>query len=149
MPSLRRGAIQSFVSRRLPLLAALLLLVPLVGAALVAGRGSQSPSLAVDPHGTALPAERNVTLSRSMPTPSGFDGLHAKLVSGRMPASPVTATVLTDEQCQPDAQGISHCLNRMRLADGTELEVRHPHDMTKVPCLAPGEQVRLLPNGQA
>ena len=117
--------------------------VMLVASVLVGGRASQAPS--VDPHGTALPAERTVALSTAMPAPSGFDGLHAKLVSGTMPAAAVSATVLTDEQCQPDAQGISHCLNRMRLDDGSELEVRHPHDMGKVSCLAPGEHVRLMP----
>lgn len=134
------------MTRRWPFIAVLLLAALLLGAALVAGRGSQSPAVAVDPHGTALPETRSVSLSRSMPSPSGFDGLHAKLVSGAMPAAPLTATVLSDEQCQPDARGISHCLNRMRLADGTELEVRHPHDMTKVACLAPGEHVRLVPS---
>ena len=30
--------------------------------------------------------------------------------------------------------------------EGT-IVLRHPHDMTKVPCLAPGEQVRLVPAG--
>jgi hypothetical protein len=132
------------MTKRWPFLTVALLAVTLVGAALVVGRASRSPS--VDPHGTALPAERSVALSTAMPAPSGFDGLHAKLVSGAMPAAAATATVLTDEECQPDAQGISHCLNRLRLADGTELEVRHPHDMAKVACLAPGEHVRLVPS---
>src|SRR5512139_2855892 len=105
------------MNRRWPLLALPLLVAALVGAALVVDR-AQSPSVAVDPHGAALPAERTVALSVSMPAPSGFDGLHAELVSGSMPAAAVTATVVSDEQCQPDARGISHCLNRMRLADG-------------------------------
>ena len=85
-------------------------------------------------------------LSFSMPTPSGFDGLHAKLVRGAMPRATTEATVLTDEQCQPDARGVSHCLNRLRLSDGTQIEVRHPHDMSDVACLSPGEHVRLAPS---
>jgi hypothetical protein len=101
--------------------------------------------LAVDPHGTALPTERHVQISRAMPAPSDTDGLHARLVSGTMPHGRVTATVLTDEQCAPDSQGISHCLNRLRLEDGSEIAVRHPHDMGRVACLAPGETVQLLP----
>ena len=136
------------MTRRWPALVLLLLIAVLVGTALVVGRASRSPSVGVDPHGTALPAERSVALSEGMPSPSGFDGLHAKLVAGAMPAAAVTATVLTDEQCQPDARGISHCLNRLRLPDGTELAVRHPHDMTKVACLAPGERVRLVPSAR-
>ena len=112
---------------------------------LVAERVSRSHGVAVDPHGMALPAQRQVHLSLVMPSPSDSDGLHAKLVGGTMPTTPVQATVLTDTECQADARGISRCLNRLRLPDGSELEVRHPHDMAKVPCLAPGEHVRLLP----
>jgi hypothetical protein len=41
--------------------------------------------------------------------------------------------------------GISNCLNRIRLEDGRAIAVRHPHDMREVPCLAPGEPVRVVP----
>ncbi len=112
---------------------------------LVAERVSRPHGVVVDPHGTALPAQRQVQVSLVMPSPSDSDGLHAKLVGGTMPTAAVQATVLTDEECEADARGISHCLNRLRLPDGSELEVRHPHDMAMVPCLAPGEHVRLLP----
>jgi len=105
----------------------------------------ENPPSALDPHGTVLPATRQVQLSRMMPAPSDFDGLHAKIISGTMPTSTTEATVLSDEQCQADQRGISHCLNRLRLADGSEIEVRHPHDMHAVPCLSPGEHVRLEP----
>ena len=113
----------------------------------LAGTGlfSSDPGTGTDPHGTALPEQRQVELSYAMPSPSSFDGLHAKFVEGTMPAAATSATVLTDEQCQPDARGVSHCLNRLRLPDGTDIEVRHPHDMSKVPCLAPGEHVQLVP----
>ena len=55
------------------------------------------------------------------------------------------ATVLTDTRCSPDAAGISHCLNRMRLANGTVITVQHDHMMMTMPCLSPGEQVTLTP----
>ncbi len=71
--------------------------------------------------------------------------LRAGVVEGVPPSAVTVATVLTDEDCAPDAQGISHCLNELRLPDGTVLTVRHPHDMSKVPCLTPGEQVELRP----
>lgn len=67
--------------------------------------------------------------------------LSASLLSGSIPAEPMMATVLTDENCAPDAQGISHCSNELRLADGRLMTVRHDHRMTDVPCLSPGERV--------
>lgn len=76
------------------------------------------------------------------PSPSATD-LRARLEKGTLPAGTVKATVLTDENCEPDAQGISHCRNRVRLASGQTVSLRHPHDMNQVPCLAPGEKVLL------
>jgi hypothetical protein len=55
------------------------------------------------------------------------------------------ALVLTDTRCAADAQGVSHCLNRMRLADGATITVRHDHRMMDMPCLSPGEHVTLTP----
>jgi hypothetical protein len=56
------------------------------------------------------------------------------------------ADVMTDTECAPDAHMISRCRNVVR-ADGRRIVLRHPHDMSKVPCLAPGERVRLIPTG--
>jgi hypothetical protein len=64
-----------------------------------------------------------------------------------MPNRPMMAEVMTDSDCAPDARMISRCRNLMRLAGGRQIVLRHPHDMTRVPCLAPGEQVRLIPPG--
>ena len=127
------------------LLLALLCVLVIGGVAFALGRTTGTEGVTVDPHGVALPAERTIQLSYTMPKPSASDGLHAKLIGGAMPSTPVAATVLTDEDCAPDGLGISHCLNRLRLGDGREIVVRHPHDMDSVPCLAPGENVRLLP----
>ena len=63
------------------------------------------------------------------------------LESGEMPAHAMTAVVETDENCEPDAYGISHCSNQLRLADGRTIEVRHDHNMSRFPCLKPGEVV--------
>jgi hypothetical protein len=57
------------------------------------------------------------------------------------------AEVMTDSNCAPDAEMISRCRNVMRLADERQIVLRHPHDMTKIPCLAPGERVQLIPTG--
>ena len=70
--------------------------------------------------------------------------LHARLVAGAVPTAETMATVMSDEDCAPDAMGVSHCLNRMKLEDGTEMTVQHPHRMSEVPCLAPGERVRVM-----
>ena len=69
------------------------------------------------------------------------------LEQGAMPSRPVMAEVMTDTNCAPDAEMISRCRNVMRLADGRQIVLRHPHDMTQIPCLAPGERVRLIPTG--
>jgi len=49
--------------------------------------------------------------------------------------------VLTDDRCQADSTGVSHCLNTIRLTSGRTITVRHPHRMMDVACLAPGEHV--------
>ena len=120
-------------------------LLVLAGVGIAVDRAAQPKHPATDPHGTVLPTQRQVQLSFGMPSPSDTDGLHAKLISGTMPTTVVRATVVTDEQCQPDARRISHCLNRLRLADGSEIQVRHPHNMQAVACLAPGETITVVP----
>lgn len=75
-------------------------------------------------------------------TLSGSEGsLVASLVGGVIPAQPVVATVVSDTNCAPDADGVSHCYNQLRMPDATVLEVQHHHRMADTPCLAPGEQV--------
>lgn len=88
---------------------------------------------------------RTVLVFEGEPAPSsaGAD-LHATLEEpGPLPRGTVRATVLTDEDCAPDAEGISHCRNLVRLPSGRVLALRHPHDMAEVPCLAPEEEVLL------
>ncbi len=80
------------------------------------------------------------------PAPSAPNGLmRARRVKGEIPKTVTVATVKTDEDCAPNSAGISNCLNKLRLKDGSMLEVRHPHDMHKVPCLSPGEKVNVKP----
>jgi hypothetical protein len=64
-------------------------------------------------------------------------------INGTPPTRIQLGTVLTDTNCQPDSYGISHCTNRIRLADGHVLTVRHDHSMMNDPCLSPGEHVRV------
>lgn len=67
----------------------------------------------------------------------------AMLKSGTVPKRPVKAIVETDENCMPDAYGISHCTNALQLPDGSTLVVRHDHNMQVYPCLKPGETVMI------
>ncbi len=69
--------------------------------------------------------------------------LPVTLVEGILPPAAAEARVLTDEDCAPDAAGVSHCLNRLDV-DGSEVAVRHSHRMHEVACLRPGETVRLI-----
>jgi hypothetical protein len=137
--------------RLFALLAATAVLVVAAGV-LTLARGEEAAddsSTFVSEHPVAVPAAaRTVAVSSAMPMPSAHERrLSAMLEDGRMPERPMMAEVMTDTNCTPDAAMISRCRNVMRLADGRQIVLRHPHDMTKIPCLAPGERVRLIPNG--
>jgi hypothetical protein len=84
-------------------------------------------------------------LGRPATCVNGAEGVVvAYRVQGVAPFAAADAVVLTDESCEPDRFGVSHCLNRLRLASGRELTVRHDHNMGNDPCLTPGESVRVL-----
>lgn len=70
--------------------------------------------------------------------------LMANLRTGQIPAGATEAVVLNDRNCEPDADGISHCLNDLQIGD-VIATVQHHHAMTAVPCLTPGETVALMP----
>ena len=103
----------------------------------------QNPN--IGSHGKAITTVRTLLVAASGPVDISVPGqpLRAILVSGSMPSMPSMATVLSDENCAPDAQGVSHCTNRLRMEDGSHLTVTHPHRMATVPCLAPGERIAL------
>lgn len=96
---------------------------------------------------TAPPTVRTLVVTRGKrePPPS-LPGatMHALLLKGKLPSRPAMATVKSDEDCAPDAAGISHCLNRLRLEGGSTMAVRHPHAMSQVSCMTPGERVRVV-----
>lgn len=75
---------------------------------------------------------------------AGANVTRVHVVKGVVPHR-TRALVLTDTRCDPDAHGFSHCLNKLRLADGTIITVRHDHRMMDMPCLSPGEHVTLTP----
>jgi hypothetical protein len=125
----------------------LAVLVALGGAWLLLGRDPGAGERLVSEHAVPVPeTARTVTVSRTMPLPSAHARrLSAMLEAGAMPLEPTAAEVLTDTDCAPDERMVSRCRNEMRLPDGRTIVLRHPHDMSSVPCLAPGEQVLLVP----
>jgi hypothetical protein len=130
----------------LSVLAALAALALLAGAWAVLDSDRAAPGSASE-HGAPIPeTARTVTISAAMPLPSAHARrLSAMLEEGAMPDAPTMAEVLTDSECTPDASMVSHCRNEMLLSDGRRLVLRHAHDMSRVPCLAPGEQVLVVP----
>jgi hypothetical protein len=136
------------VRARWLVLLSLLLVGALIGLASVSGRDtSESSPRYVKEHPVAIPADlRTISISSSMPMPSAHARrLSSMLEAGRMPHGATTGEVLTDTECAPDAKSISRCRNEVRLQNGETVVLRHPHRMAEVPCLAPGETVRLLP----
>lgn len=132
--------------RRRILLLTFFALVAVGGASILLGRDSAGERY-VSEHPAAVPeTARTVTVSARMPLPSVHARrLSAMLEAGAMPHQPMMAEVLSDTECSPDEQMVSRCRNEMQLANGDRIVVRHPHDMRDVPCLAPGERVRLVP----
>jgi hypothetical protein len=148
-PRRRRG------SPTLAIAAAVLVLVALA-LALVATRSQPRaamppPEQAAVPHFIDIKAPgepRTVVvggMSDSLPGTSNEAGyLMTNLRAGQIPAGATTATVLTDSNCEPDADGVSHCLNDLQIGN-VVVTVQHHHQMHSVPCLSPGEIVTLMP----
>ncbi|HSP72353.1 MAG TPA: hypothetical protein VLN26_08290 [Gaiellaceae bacterium] len=119
------------------------------GALLLAPRGGESaaPVRVAGAHGAALPPGRTVAIlpkgsAAVAPARQGVHGVElVRLRSGAAPARAVSGTVVTDESCAPDAAGVSHCRNDIRLASGRTISVTHDHPMASIPCLSPGERV--------
>lgn len=83
-------------------------------------------------------------MMNSLPGTSNAAGyLMTNLRAGRIPEGVTTATVLTDTNCAPDADGVSHCLNDLQIGN-VIVTVQHHHAMAEVPCLSPGEIVTLM-----
>lgn len=145
----RTGDVGRHRRRRGPAVAALAatLLLGAVIALLASGdrqRGGGEQASAPGGHGAAAAEIRTVLVGSSDRADISAPGgpVITRLVSGRVPAK-TDAVVLSDEDCVPDRKGVSHCLNRLRLADGSTVAVRHNHRMSEVPCLSPGERVQV------
>lgn len=148
-PKPRSSGIPTLVFIALPLV----LIVLAVGFAM--GRPNATATLP-PPEQAAVPHFMDVTapgdprtvvvggMTTSLPGTSNEAGyLMTNLRAGQIPEGATEAKVLTDTNCEPDADGISHCLNDLQI--GTVIvTVQHHHQMDRVPCLSPGEIVKLM-----
>jgi hypothetical protein len=68
-----------------------------------------------------------------------------QLTKGQLPKAgkPITGTVISDTDCDADAQGLSHCNNRIKLPNGSEITVIDNHNMHRYRCLGAGDQLAL------
>jgi hypothetical protein len=118
-------------------------------------RNAPPPPQAAAPHfvdtaqanGRGAAAGRTVVVARlgeQVPGISGETGpLMTNLVRGTYPEGAAVATVRTDENCTPDRDGISHCLNELDFGEA-QIVVQHHHAMATTPCLTPGERVNVI-----
>jgi hypothetical protein len=77
---------------------------------------------------------------------NGAAGQHVlRIFRGEAPAAGVrvTGTVMTDTNCDPDAQGLSHCHNIIDFGNGQRVEVENTHNMPVHPCLNPGQRLTI------
>lgn len=107
--------------------------------------GSAAKSATVVPHYQTL-ALRTVKITSEAQISRGQDPMLVELVDGTIPPDVTLLYVKTDENCAPDASGVSHCLNRVHFVTSRgagEATLQHHHRMAEEPCLAPGESVKL------
>lgn len=123
-----------------------LALISLALAVVFAVQGGQST---IDP--TPVPhfnaADVRIEITDDAVVSRNQDPVYVQLESGVIPDDVPVLTVLTDENCTPDEQGISHCLNRVEFptASGTQYAaLRHHHNMAEEPCLTPGQTLEIV-----
>ena len=152
---MRRSKTHTYRSGQSRLMLAGVTLIVMLGVVLVVmafQRPSQAPTPAshfvdVASGNQSGPAHRTLVIARAgevLPPKSETAGvLMASLVTGQLPDGAMQAIVRTDSNCQPDQEGISHCLNELAIGS-TTIVVRHHHKMRDVPCLTPGETINIL-----
>lgn len=122
------------------------IVVAIAIAAVVSGGGE------VDATGTAaVPhfqlADVRVRFTDEPQISRGQDPMLVQEEYGTIPSIVSHLTVLTDENCQPDAEGVSHCRNCVQFETETGIEqatLRHHHRMAEEPCLTPGQHVEVV-----
>jgi len=101
-------------------------------------------SYAVQAGTTQPPIPRGVALKSWHENGAGGQYL-LRVIAGQAPKPNklVIGTVVTDTDCDADAEGISHCHNAIKLSDGREITVIDSHEMHRNRCMQPGELIAL------
>ena len=119
----------------------------LIGASVLSAVGAFAIGLfVVYEGGTSSQSDLLKSASLASWSDNGRDGRHLlRIVDGSIPAAGTTVVgvVVSDTLCQPDAQGFSHCHNGIELADGKRMTVMDTHQMSRHPCLEPGQRLSL------
>jgi len=76
------------------------------------------------------------------PTPVE-DAFYGSIVNVRL-GGETTGVVKADTNCKPVENGLTNCIGIITAADGAEVRFNYTHDMSKQPCLAPGDQVTII-----
>lgn len=75
---------------------------------------------------------------------NGSQGIYILDVMEGLPSLGVRqleGVVLSDGNCRPDANGLSHCHNRVELSNGRQITVVNNHQMSRNRCLKPGDRL--------
>lgn len=83
---------------------------------------------------------------------NGSDGRYLlQVIEGTAPKAgkPIVGKVVSDSNCEADAEGLSHCHNAIELANGSKISVIDTHDMHRNRCMQPGEQISLTTVGKS
>ena len=120
----------------------------LLGALAAAGLGSLATVLLLSSGQQAASAQPAIPPGVSLTSwfENGKGGQHVlQIAEGAAPLPGVRlfGTVLTDTDCDPDAQGLNHCRNNIDLGSGRSLAVIHNHAMHNYPCLEPGQKLSI------
>jgi len=93
---------------------------------------------------TQLPIPKGVALQSWQQ--NGANGQYVlQLIDGKPLTSnaPIKGKVMSDSDCTPDANGLSHCHNIVQLANGKKITLVDTHNMQVNRCLGAGEQITL------
>jgi len=71
------------------------------------------------------------------------DAFYGRIVNVQF-RSETTGVVKADTNCKPVENGLTNCIGIITAADGTELRFNYSHDMSRQPCLAPGDRVTIM-----
>jgi hypothetical protein len=131
--------------RHIVLLGTIVLVVVLAALARSGDPADPAPTATAVPHFGTNAIE--VRITDEAVVSRGQSPVLVQLETGTIPSDVTQLSVLTDENCQPDAEGVSHCLNRVMYstsAGSGEAVLRHHHRMSEEPCLAPGQTLQLV-----